>query len=111
VKVLDLYRRDDNALHVPETGGSPRLFFFALGHQAIGFSPFGIDFTRIHAIPDAARPKDELLTPWALTGTGSSPPLRAHLRLDRPHGRDIARLNFEGKRQATPKSRGSSPNR
>jgi hypothetical protein len=77
VKVLDLYHRDDNPLFVPETGGSPRFFFFALGHQAIGFSPFGMDFTRIHTIPDAARPKDELLPPGRLPGPrSSSPPLR-----------------------------------
>ena len=45
-KVLELYHRDDNPLYIPETGGSPRLFFFALAHQAIGFSPFGIDGNR-----------------------------------------------------------------
>ena len=107
VKVLDLYRRDDNALHVPETGGSPRLFFFALGHQAIGFSPFGIDFTRIHAIPDAARPKDELLTPWALTGTKEfAAPFAPTYALIGPMARDIARLNFEGKLQATAEEQG-----
>jgi hypothetical protein len=75
--VLDLYHRDDNPLFVPETGGSLRLLFFALGHQAIGFAPFGMDFTRIHAIPDAARPKDELLPPGRSPGPRSSlPPLR-----------------------------------
>ena len=47
LKTPDLYHRDDNPLYIPETGGSPRFFFFALGHEAIGFSPFGLDFTRI----------------------------------------------------------------
>ena len=106
-KVLDLYRRDDNPLFVPETGGSPRLLFFVLGHQAIGFSPFGIDFTRIRAIPDAARPKDELLTPWALTGTKEfAAPFAPTYRLIGPMARDIARLNFEGKLQAVAEERG-----
>jgi len=43
LKVLDLYHRPDNALFVPETGNRPefaRYYFAALGHQAIGFSPF-----------------------------------------------------------------------
>jgi beta-galactosidase GanA len=105
-KVLDLYRRDDNPLFVPETGGSPRLLFFVLGHQAIGFSPFGIDFTRIRAIPDAARPKDELLTPWALTGTKEfAAPFAPTYRLLGPMAREVARLNFEGKLQAVAEER------
>src|ERR1035441_2553353 len=47
LKVLNLYHRDDNALFVPETGGAAnaRFFFSALGLQAIGYSPFGMDFT------------------------------------------------------------------
>src|ERR1022692_1903187 len=48
LKVLELYHRDDNALFVPETGGGSgvaRFFFSALGLQAIGFSPFGMDYT------------------------------------------------------------------
>jgi hypothetical protein len=45
LKVLELYHRGDNALFVPETGGAgnARFFFSALGLQAIGFSPFGVD--------------------------------------------------------------------
>ena len=108
VRVLELYQRDDNALFIPETGGSPRLFFFALGHQAIGFSPFGIDFTRIHTIPDATRPKDELLTPWALTGTREfAAPFEPTYRLIAPMARDIARWNFEGKLQAVAEVQGN----
>ena len=47
LKVLDLYHRDDNPLFVPETGdaGYARFFFCALGLQAIGYSPFGMDYT------------------------------------------------------------------
>lgn len=106
-KVLELYHRDDNPLYVPETGGSPRLFFLALAHQAIGFSPFGIDFTRIKSIPDAARPKDELLTPWALTGTREfvAPFAPTYTMID-PMDREIARLSFEGKLQAVAEEQG-----
>ncbi len=42
------YVRADNAVFVPETGNDPRYaryFFSVLGRHAIGFSPFGLDFT------------------------------------------------------------------
>ena len=107
IKDLDTYHRDDNALYIPETGGSPRFFFFALGHQAIGFSPFGMDFTKTRDLPDTARPKDELLTPWAKTGTKEFiAPFAATYRLINPMSREIARLNFEGKLQATAEQQG-----
>jgi beta-galactosidase GanA len=107
IKMLEIYRRDDNPLFIPETGGSPRFFFFALGHQAIGFSPFGLDFTRIHTIPDAARPKDELLPPWALTGTKDFvAPFAPTYHMIAPMAREIARLNFEGKLQAVAEEQG-----
>lgn len=101
IKELDLYRRDDNPLYLPETGGSPRFLFFALGRQAIGLSPFGMDFTKTLEFPDAARPKDELLVPWARTGTKEFiAPFVPLYSLIAPMARDIARWNFEGKLQA-----------
>ena len=109
VKTLQLYQRDDNPLFVPETGGSPRFFFFALGHQAIGLSPFGMDFTRIHTVPDTARPKDELLPPWARTGTKEFvEPFAPTYALIGPMAREIARLNFEGKLQAVAEEPGKT---
>lgn len=100
-KALEVYRRDDNPLFVPETGASPRFLFFALGHQAIGFSPFGLDYTREHVVPEGTRPKDELLPPWALTGTRKFvAPWAANYRALAPMAREIARLNFEGQLQA-----------
>jgi hypothetical protein len=107
LKTLDIYRRDDNPLYIPETGGSPRFFFFALGHGTMGFSPFGMDFTKIKTIPDTARPKDELLAPWARTGTKEFvAPFAPTYSLIAPMARDIARLNFEGKLQATAEEKG-----
>ena len=104
---LDIYHRGDNALYIPETGGSPRFFFFALGHEAIGFSPFGMDFTKTKTIPDAARPKDELLSPWARTGTREFvAPFAPTYALIGPMARDVARLSFEGKLQATAEEQG-----
>ena len=83
--VLQTYARPDNALWIPETGhesGYPPFFFLALGHGAIGFSPFGVDPTG-HLL-DAQQ--DELHLPhaenFALLGT-----------MDR----EIAALNYAGK--------------
>ncbi len=47
-KILQQYHRPDNPLFVTETGNAPafaRFLFAALGHQGIGFSPFGVDYT------------------------------------------------------------------
>jgi hypothetical protein len=57
LKVLELYHRDDNPLFVPETSGSAsvaRFFFSALGLQAVGFSPFGLDYSSTPSVPAAA---------------------------------------------------------
>ncbi len=97
LKVLELYHRDDNALFVPETGGpgNARFFFSALGLQAIGFSPFGMDYTVNRGAGDAGRPREEFLAPWAMNN-----------RLIGPMQREIARLNFEGKLQAVAEEKG-----
>lgn len=45
-QMLNAYRRPDNPLWIPETGREEafgKLFYYALGEGAIGFSPFGID--------------------------------------------------------------------
>jgi hypothetical protein len=76
---------------VPETGNSPtyaRFFYAALGHGAIGFSPFGMDTT---GYMNQVSPKitDEQLEPFALND-----------RIFSPIDRTVARLNFEGKLKA-----------
>ena len=92
-KVLDTYRRPDNATFVPETGNAAiyaHYFFTALGHGAIGFSPFGMDQTGFVNFPlGASRIDDDALAPFAL-----------NYELFAPMDREIARLNFEGKLQA-----------
>ena len=90
LKVLELYHRDDNPLFVPETGGAAnaRFLFSALGLQAIGFSPFGMDYTRGQDTGPGSRQPDEFLA-WAM-----------NYRLIGPMQREIARLNFEGKLKA-----------
>lgn len=93
LKVLELYHRPDNALFVPETGNGAaysRFFFAALGQQAIGFSPFGMDYTGYANTPlGAAHLTEESLEPFAL-----------NYKLIGPIDREIARLNFDGKLQA-----------
>ena len=93
LKTLDLYHRPDNALFVPETSGaarSARFFFSALGLQAIGFSPFGLDYTRSQSAQSAdSDARNAFLEPTA-----------QNYRLVGPMMRDVARLNFEGKLQA-----------
>ena len=68
-KVLDLYQRPDNALFVAETGNREsyaRYLFATLGHQGIGFSPFGMDFTGYGNFPLGARVVDaKTLAPFA----------------------------------------------
>ena len=89
-KVLELYHRDDNALFVPETGsgaGVARFLFSALGLQAIGFAPFGMDYTQ--------GATEETLAPHAM-----------NYKLLGPMAREIARLNFEGKLQAVAEEKG-----
>ena len=90
LKVLELYHRDDNPLFVPETGGATnaRFFFSALGLQTIGFSPFGMDYSRGHDTSPGSRQPDEFAA-WAM-----------NYRLIGPMQREIARLNFEGRLKA-----------
>ena len=47
-----------------------RFFFSTLGLQAIGFSPFGMDYTRS---PDASKRPEEFLEPleWRSNGLGA----------------------------------------
>jgi beta-galactosidase GanA len=89
-KVLDLYQRPDNALFVGETGnaaGYARYFFPTLGHQGIGFAPFGLDFTGYSNFPlGAARIDSETLEPFAM-----------NYRLVQPMMRELADLSLRGK--------------
>jgi hypothetical protein len=104
LKVLELYHRDDNPLFVPETSGSAsvaRFFFSALGLQAVGFSPFGLDYSSTPSIPAAAPAVPPAAVPPGAPGPQDQfAPTAQNYRLIGPMMRDIARLNFEGKLQA-----------
>lgn len=106
LKVLELYHRPDDALFVPETMGSARaarFLFSALGLQAIGYSPFGLDFTRtqMNFDEEPAGPSHDSDAKNAFLE-----PTSQNYRLIGPMMRDVARLNFEGKLQAVAEEEG-----
>jgi beta-galactosidase GanA len=98
--VLRRYARRDNALFVPENGHAPwyaHMFFAALGHGAIGWAPFGLDFTAYAKEPLGAPLVDEqTLAPFAL-----------NYRLLAPIMRPTARLMFDGQLQAVAEDEGA----
>jgi beta-galactosidase GanA len=86
--ILDHYARQDNALFVSEIGNGAayaRYFFEALGRGAIGFSPFGIDYTGYANYPLGARE----LTSRTLA------PFASNYRLLAPFAGEWARLALE----------------
>ena len=92
--VLERYSRPDNPLFVAETGNRgeyARYFFSALGRQAIGWSPFGIDFSSYSNYPLGAKVVDAAaLEPFAL-----------NYRLVAPAAGVIAQASFEGRVHGT----------
>jgi len=88
-QVLKFYDRPDNALFVPETGhgfANARYLFPVMGHGAIGFSPFGVDFTA-DANEKADIPAD---------ATQKFAAFAANYHLVAPMAREWAKLAFEG---------------
>jgi beta-galactosidase GanA len=87
-RVLDLYGRADNPVFVSETGNDKayaRYFFETLGRGAIGFVPFGTDFTGYSNYPLGAKATDaSMIEPFA-----------SNYRLIAPFSRIWARLAFE----------------
>jgi beta-galactosidase GanA len=90
LRVLELYGGPDNPLYIPEISNAAeyaRYFFLALGHQAIGFSPFGIDYTGYVNFPLGAKKLDEVaLAPFALNYEIAAPMMR-----------ELAQWSFDGK--------------
>ena len=82
-QLIRTYHRPNNPLFIPETGRSDsfaKFFFYALGHGAIGFSPFGVDRSGWNILGDE---------PW-----------KSHAKnfeLFAPMSREVAALEFEGK--------------
>ena len=87
-RVLELYARPDNPLFVAEIGNDQpfaRYFFATLGHQGIGFAPFGMDYTDYANFPLGAREvTNETIAPFAEI-----------YDLMRPMAQAWARISFE----------------
>ncbi len=83
LQTLDTYARPDNPLWIPETGLNDAFapfFFSALGRGAIGFSPFGVDWTG-----------------WTLAPGAVAKAHAANYALVGPMDRTLAKLVFDGK--------------
>ena len=85
---LDKYARADNPLMVPEIGNArdyARFLWPALGHGAIGFSPFGMDATGYFNYPLGAKALDD----------ATLEAFAAPYRMLAPNARDWAQIAFE----------------
>ena len=81
--ILKTYSRPDNALWIPETGNGDsyaKFLFYALGKGAIGFSPFGVDYTN-----------------WTFADSQGPRLHTENYALLAPMDRVLAQLNFEGR--------------
>jgi beta-galactosidase GanA len=90
IKTLDQYARVDNALFIPEIGNRAeyaRYFFAAIGRGAIGFAPFGLDYTGYSNFPLGAQKVDrELIELFSQS-----------YQLVEPMMRELAALSYAGK--------------
>lgn len=91
--VMDQYARPDNALFIPETIPSQdyvRFFYAALGRGAIGFSPFGIDYSNFAADrPGEPRLREADIQQLAMSYHALAPMMR-----------ELAQWSFEGRLHA-----------
>lgn len=82
---FDRYNREDNPLMVPEVGNAaefPRFFFYVMGNNGVGFSPFGMDYTGYSNYPLGAREVNEqTIEPFALLYEAFAPIARDWARL------------------------------
>jgi hypothetical protein len=102
-QIVATYARPDNPLFIPETRQDVHFgpnFFYALGHGAIGFSPFGIDRSA-----QATQPADQVAAPPAAARVAS--PADNYALFNGP-GPQIAQLNLEGKLQSAVEEKGAA---
>jgi beta-galactosidase GanA len=92
MKVIELYKRFNNPLLIPETGGSAefaRYVFAAVGQGAIGWAPFGLDLSRYSNLTEG---------PESMEASALKPVARQY-ELLAPIARLLAKGNLEGKLQ------------
>lgn len=82
---MDRYARPDNPLFIPEIGNDApyaRYFFAAMGHRAIGFTPFGFDLSGYSNYPlGAKRLTDDVWDAFALNYALMAPMMREWAKL------------------------------
>jgi len=101
--IIATYARPDNPLFIPEChfdGTFGRYFFYALGHGAIGFSPFGIDRAQQPEVPN---PQGII----ASAAVGSVNPAENFALFNAPEAQ-IAQLNLEGKLYTAVEEKGAA---
>ena len=98
-RIVATYGRADNPLFFPESHFDAffgRYLFYALGHGAIGFSPFGIDRPMQTGLPN----------PQGVTAPAAVNPVENYV-LFHPIEQQIAQLNLEGKLFTAVEEKGS----
>ena len=101
--IVATYARSDNPLFIPECrfdGTFGRYLFYALGHGAIGFSPFGIDHAQAPEVPN---PQGII----ASAGTSTVNPAENYALFNAPEAQ-IAQLNLEGKLYTAVEEKGAA---
>ena len=90
MRVIELYKRNNNPLLIPETGNSAvyaHYVYAAIGQGAIGFAPFGLDLSRY---------SNQTEGPEAMEANALTPFARQY-ELLAPIARLLAEGNLEGK--------------
>jgi len=86
---FDRYNRKDNPLLVPEIGNAadfPRFFFYVIGNNGVGFSPFGMDYSGYSNYPLGAREiNEDTVKPFAELYEAFGPIARDWARLSLEH--------------------------
>ena len=90
MKTIDLYKRKDNPLLIPETGNTAdyaRYVYAAIGQGALGWAPFGLDLSRY---------SNQTEGPEAMEASALKP-FAQQYELLAPIARRLAKGNLEGK--------------
>lgn len=101
LKAIDLYKRFNNPLLIPETGNAPiyaHYVFAAIGNGALGFAPFGLDLTAYSNLTEGAQAFGDKTTK-ADGAEARLQPFANEYALLEPIQRQLAQANLEGRLQ------------
>jgi hypothetical protein len=101
IRTIELYKRFNNPLLIPETGNAPiyaHYIFAAIGNGAIGFAPFGLDLTAYSNLTEGAQAMGDKTT--ARNGAEARlEPVANEYALLAPIAAKLAAANLEGNLQ------------